>query len=54
MTHRIAVVGGDGIGPEVIDEAVKVVTATGTALPPKVLANLQAAIQELQTALKIK
>ena len=29
MAHRIAVVGGDGIGPEVIAEAVKVVTAAG-------------------------
>ena len=31
-THRIAVVGGDGIGPEVIDEARKVVEATGVAV----------------------
>jgi 3-isopropylmalate dehydrogenase len=31
-THRIAVVGGDGIGPEVIDEARKVVDATGTSV----------------------
>jgi 3-isopropylmalate dehydrogenase len=29
MTHRIAVIGGDGIGPEVTEEALKVVTATG-------------------------
>jgi 3-isopropylmalate dehydrogenase len=29
MAHRIAVVGGDGIGPEVIAEAVKVVRAAG-------------------------
>ncbi|HEX4778202.1 MAG TPA: isocitrate/isopropylmalate family dehydrogenase, partial [Acidimicrobiia bacterium] len=28
-THRIAVVGGDGIGPEVVAEAMKVVAATG-------------------------
>jgi 3-isopropylmalate dehydrogenase len=32
MTHRIAVVGGDGIGPEVIDEALKVVRASGVDL----------------------
>ncbi|MEM9039383.1 MAG: 3-isopropylmalate dehydrogenase [Actinomycetota bacterium] len=32
MAHRIAVVGGDGIGPEVIAEAVKVVTAAGVEL----------------------
>ena len=29
MTHRIAVIGGDGIGPEVTDEALKVVAAAG-------------------------
>ncbi len=29
MAHRIAVIGGDGIGPEVTAEAVKVVEATG-------------------------
>ena len=27
--HRIAVIGGDGIGPEVVAEALKVVRATG-------------------------
>ncbi len=32
MTHRIAVIGGDGIGPEVVAEALKVVRATGIAL----------------------
>ena len=31
MTHRIAVIGGDGIGPEVVAEAVKVARATGVA-----------------------
>ena len=30
--HRIAVIGGDGIGPEVTAEALKVVRATGVAL----------------------
>src|SRR2546421_12257887 len=29
VTHRIAVIAGDGIGPEVIGEALKVVRATG-------------------------
>jgi 3-isopropylmalate dehydrogenase len=29
MTHRIGVIGGDGIGPEVIAEALKAVAATG-------------------------
>ncbi|HEX7169104.1 MAG TPA: isocitrate/isopropylmalate family dehydrogenase, partial [Acidimicrobiales bacterium] len=29
MTHRIAVIGGDGIGPEVVAEALKVVRAAG-------------------------
>jgi 3-isopropylmalate dehydrogenase len=29
MTHKIAVIGGDGIGPEVVAEALKVVRATG-------------------------
>ena len=32
MTHRVAVVAGDGIGPEIIAEALKVVRATGVAL----------------------
>ncbi|HEU0172398.1 MAG TPA: 3-isopropylmalate dehydrogenase, partial [Acidimicrobiales bacterium] len=32
MSHKIAVVGGDGIGPEVIAEALKVVRATGVDL----------------------
>jgi 3-isopropylmalate dehydrogenase len=31
-THRIAVIGGDGIGPEVVGEALKVVAAAGVAL----------------------
>ena len=31
-THRIAVVGGDGIGPEVVAEALKVVHAAGVSL----------------------
>ena len=29
MTHKIAVIGGDGIGPEVTAEAVKVMRAAG-------------------------
>jgi 3-isopropylmalate dehydrogenase len=32
MTHRIAVIGGDGIGPEVVAEALKVVEAAGVKL----------------------
>ena len=32
MTHRIAVIGGDGIGPEVTAEALKVVRAAGVDL----------------------
>ncbi len=31
-THRVAVIGGDGIGPEVVAEALKVVAATGVDL----------------------
>lgn len=31
-SHRVAVIGGDGIGPEVIAEALKVVSATGVKL----------------------
>ena len=31
-THRVAVIGGDGIGPEVLAEALKVVDAAGVAL----------------------
>ena len=32
MSHRIAVIGGDGIGPEVTAEALEVVRATGVAI----------------------
>jgi 3-isopropylmalate dehydrogenase len=32
MVHRVAVIGGDGIGPEVTAEALKVVRAAGVAL----------------------
>ena len=32
MSHRVAVLGGDGIGPEVIAEALKVIAATGVKL----------------------
>ena len=30
--HRVAIIGGDGIGPEVISEALKVVAASGVKL----------------------
>ena len=32
MAHKVAVLGGDGIGPEVIAEALKVVAAAGVSL----------------------
>jgi len=32
MAHRVAIIGGDGIGPEVTTEALKVVRAAGVAL----------------------
>jgi 3-isopropylmalate dehydrogenase len=32
MSHKIAVIGGDGIGPEVVHEALKVVRAAGVHL----------------------
>ena len=32
MSHRVGVIGGDGIGPEVVAEALKVVRAAGVAL----------------------
>jgi len=32
VAHKIAVIGGDGIGPEVVAEALKVVRATGVAV----------------------
>ncbi len=32
MSHRVAVIGGDGIGPDVTAEAVKVIRATGVAI----------------------
>ena len=31
VTHRIGIIGGDGIGPEVVVEALKVVDASGVA-----------------------
>jgi 3-isopropylmalate dehydrogenase len=31
-THRVAIIGGDGIGPEVVTEALKVVAAAGVGL----------------------
>ncbi|HEX9994802.1 MAG TPA: 3-isopropylmalate dehydrogenase [Acidimicrobiales bacterium] len=34
MAHRVAVIGGDGIGPDVVAEALKVVDAAGVALVP--------------------
>ncbi|HEV2310019.1 MAG TPA: isocitrate/isopropylmalate family dehydrogenase, partial [Acidimicrobiia bacterium] len=34
MTHQIGIIGGDGIGPEVVAEALKVVDATGVAYTP--------------------
>jgi 3-isopropylmalate dehydrogenase len=34
VTHRIGIMGGDGIGPEVVAEALKVVDATGVAYEP--------------------
>ena len=36
MTHRIGIVGGDGIGPEVLAEATKVLDATDVAYTPVV------------------
>src|ERR1700719_3089336 len=32
LTHTVAVIGGDGIGPEVLAEALKVVAAAGVTL----------------------
>ncbi len=32
MSHKVGVIGGDGIGPEVVAEALKVVAAAGVAL----------------------
>ena len=32
MTHRVAVIGGDGIGPDVVAEALKVIGAAGVSL----------------------
>jgi 3-isopropylmalate dehydrogenase len=34
VTHRIGIIGGDGIGPAVVDEALKVVDATGVRYTP--------------------
>ncbi len=32
MAHRVGIIGGDGIGPEVVAEALKVVRAAGVEL----------------------
>ena len=32
MTHRIGIIGGDGIGPEVIAEGLKVIAAAGVVV----------------------
>ena len=32
MTHRVGIVGGDGIGPEVIAEGLKVIAAAGVEI----------------------
>jgi len=34
MTHRIGIIGGDGIGPEVVAEAMKAIDAAGVAYTP--------------------
>jgi 3-isopropylmalate dehydrogenase len=34
VTHRIGIIGGDGIGPEVVAEAMKVIDAAGVAYTP--------------------
>ena len=34
MSHRIGIIGGDGIGPEVVAEGLKVVAAAGVAVDP--------------------
>jgi 3-isopropylmalate dehydrogenase len=34
MTHRIGIIGGDGIGPEVVAEATKVIDAAGVSYTP--------------------
>ena len=34
MSHRIGIIGGDGIGPEVVAEALKAIDATGVAYEP--------------------
>jgi len=36
VTHQIGIIGGDGIGPEVVAEATKVLDATGVAYTPVV------------------
>ena len=47
MTHRIGIIGGDGIGPEVVAEAMKVVDAaqgdlvwTDSALPSSLVTTI--------------
>ena len=32
MGHRVAIIGGDGIGPEVIEQGLRVVAAAGVEL----------------------
>ena len=33
MGHKVGIIGGDGIGPEVIGEALKVIAAAGALNP---------------------
>ena len=53
--HRVAVIGGDGIGPEVCAEALKVVAASGVDLDTTefelIRSVLQTTLSEVSAAL---
>ena len=51
--HRVAVIGGDGIGPEVCDEALKVVQAAGVDLTDQDLQDQLAALKAQSADLNI-
>ena len=54
MTHRIAVIPGDGAGPEVVAEARKVVEATGVDVASQMIDFLERHAAPGQTRTKGK
>ncbi|MCS7131642.1 MAG: isocitrate/isopropylmalate family dehydrogenase, partial [Hadesarchaea archaeon] len=49
--HKVTLIPGDGIGPEVIDAAVKCIEATGVAIEWEKVEAGEKAIREFETPL---